>query len=88
MDKKHILEQALNDYTKYCQGFGFPGKQDDSYIMTPLLGVGKDKLKFFHQGSTLLDQINAFDRAETDGPYIGQINLIQVSSFCGSNGLL
>ncbi len=88
MDKKHILEHALNHYTEYCQGFSFPGKQGDGYIMTPLLGVGKDRMKFFHQGSTLLDQINVFDQAETDGPYIGQINLIQVSSFCGPNGLL
>lgn len=88
MDKKHLIKHALNPYTQYCQGFAFPGQAGDAYIMTPLLGVGKDKMKFFHQGSTLLDQINAFDQAETDGPYIGQINLIQVSSFCGPCGLL
>jgi len=39
-------------------------------------------------GSPVLDETNAFDLAEARGPYMGQINLIQVSSFCGPLGLI
>ena len=36
----------------------------------------------------MLDEIIAFDKAEVDGPYIGQLNMSIVSSFCGPQGLI
>ena len=85
MNKQAILDGALSVYSKNCNGFGGGG---NNYILTPLLMVGKDKIRFGHQGSAILDEINAFDLAETESAYIGQLNLIQVSSFCGPQGLV
>lgn len=50
--------------------------------------VTKTEKQFFHDGSTVLDQINAFDLAEIANANIGQINLIKVSSFCGPGSLI
>jgi len=40
------------------------------------LGVGVTDVRFSHKGSKLLDEINAFDLAEIDGPYIGQLKYV------------
>lgn len=88
LNKQSVLDAAISPFEEYCNGFGSPGNIGTSYIMTPLLAVGKDRIKFSHQGSTRLDEINAFDLAEVETAYIGQLNLIQVSSFCGPQGLV
>lgn len=88
LNKQAILDAALSPFEDYCNGFASPGNSGNSYILTPLLAVGKDKIRFAHQGSTRLDEINAFDLAEVETAYIGQLNLIQVSSFCGPQGLV
>jgi histidine decarboxylase len=88
LNKQAILDAALSPFAEYCNGFGSPGSSGNSYIITPLLAVGKDRIQFTHQGSTRLDEINAFDLAEVEAAYIGQLNLIQVSSFCGPQGLV
>ena len=87
MNKQTILDAAISPFDEHCNGFSFLGN-NNSYILTPLLATGKDKIKFVHQGSTCLDEINAFDLAEVESAYIGQLNLIQVSSFCGPQGLV
>ncbi|MEN8221176.1 MAG: histidine decarboxylase, pyruvoyl type, partial [Pseudomonadota bacterium] len=87
MNKQAILDAAVSPFAEYCNGFSF-GNNGNCYILTPLLAVGKDKIKFTHQGSTCLDEINGFDLAEVEAAYIGQLNLIKVSSFCGPQGLV
>jgi histidine decarboxylase len=82
-----ILTNAVSPHSLYCEGFG----NNDSrgcYINTPLIATGTAKLKGTYDRSLVLEQIQAFDTAQAEGAYIGQINLIQVSSFCGPNGLV
>lgn len=83
-----ILESALSPYEEYCDGYGNYGASGNGYVLGLVLGVGKDKVKFSHPGSSILDKINAFDLAEVDSAYIGQLNMSIVSSFCGPQGLI
>jgi histidine decarboxylase len=86
-DVSRILSNAASTHALYCEGFG----NNDSkgcYINTPLIAAGTAKLKGAYDRSLVLEQIQAFDTAQAEGAYIGQINLIQVSSFCGPNGLI
>jgi len=57
-------------------------------VLGSVLVTGKDQIKFSNEGSQVLDEINAFDIAERNGPYIGQLNMSTVSSFCGPQGLI
>ncbi len=86
--KIYNLNNAISPYNDYCDGFGCPGSSGNSYILGLVLGVGKDSIKLSHPGSSVLDEINAFDLAEVDSTYIGQLNMIIVSSFCGPQGLI
>ncbi|HMK34836.1 MAG TPA: histidine decarboxylase, pyruvoyl type [Desulfomonilaceae bacterium] len=86
-DVARILKSAVSPYAFHCEGFG----NNDSkgcYINTPLIAGGTAVLKNTYDRSLVLEQIQAFDTAEAEGAYIGQINLFQVSSFCGPNGLI
>jgi len=78
--------EGISPYHTYCDGFASPGAAGTKYFVGLALGVGKAPITLSHAGSSLLDSINAFDRAEVDDVYIGQINMITVSSFCGLNG--
>ncbi|GAB4287077.1 MAG: histidine decarboxylase, pyruvoyl type [Candidatus Dojkabacteria bacterium] len=86
--KVELLKNAISPYAKYCDGYGNLGSSGDAYILGLTLGIGVVKKEFSHPGSTMLDQINAFDTAEIYGPYLGQINMSVVSSFCGLRGLI
>ncbi len=83
-----ILEKSISPYEKYCDGYGNTKSSGNSYLLGFVLSTGKTKKQFYHDGSKMLDEINAFDIAETKGPYIGQINMSIVSSFCGPQGLI
>lgn len=78
--------QAFSPYSQYCDGYGNPGSVGNNYLTSFVLCAGVADIKFRHPGSDVLDQINAFDKAEVDDTYIGQINMITVSSFCGPQG--
>jgi histidine decarboxylase len=82
------VNEAISPYENYCDGYGNPGSSGKGYFVGLALGVDKAKLKFNHIGSDRLDGINAFDRAEVSDVNIGQINMINVSSFCGPQGLI
>jgi histidine decarboxylase len=60
----------------------------NTYFLGINLAVAKVKQELSHEGSNTLDEINAFDLAETTTAYIGQINMIKASSFCGPNSLI
>lgn len=85
---KKILETAISPYEEYSEGYGNIGASGNGYILGVTLAATAVKRQFTHVGSQMLDEINAFDTAETHGPYIGQINMSTVSSFCGPQGLI
>lgn len=82
-----ILQEAQNSEEGYSIGFN-AGVQSKHYIMGVNIAVSKQKQQFCHVGSDLLDHINVFDKAETEVAYMGQINMIKVSSFCGPEGII
>lgn len=82
--KEKILQLSISPYDNYCVGYSGQGR----YITALVMGIGAFKEKFSHVGSDLLDSIVAYDRAEADDAYIGQINMSIVSSFCGPEGLI
>jgi len=79
-----ILRSAVGPHDAYCVGF----RGDGTYVIAMVLGHGAFPKTFTHPGSDLLDGIIAYDRAEIDGPYLGQINMTTASSFCGPMGLI
>ena len=84
---KKILKFILGSEDKYCEGFG-PSAKSKHYILGLNLAIGKVKKFLGHEGSKILDEINAFDKAEITETHLGQINMMQVSSFCGPTGIL
>ncbi len=82
--KNKIISSAISPFNQYCTGY--PGVKN--YITALVLGIGSFKKTFSHPGSNLLDSIMAYDKAETDSAYLGQINMSIVSSFCGPQGLI
>ncbi len=84
VSKDKILSSSLSPHKRYCTGY----RGEGPYISTLVMGVGAFKKSFSHPGSDCLDKIVAYDRAEIDGAYIGQINMSLVSSFIGPQGLI
>src|SRR5690606_19271134 len=87
-NKDVLLQNAISPYENYCDGYGNLSSSGNSYILGLTLGIGVAKKQSSHHGSKMLDEINAFDLAEVSGPYIGQLNMSIVSSFCGVQGLI
>lgn len=91
MDERQKLENiknAISPYEDLCEGYGNSGSSGNSYVLGINLGIGVTKKQFSHKGSKMLDEINAFDLAEVDAAYIGQLNMSIVSSFCGPQGVI
>lgn len=82
--KEKILNKSISSHGNYCAGYHGTG----GYIITPVVSIGSFKESFSHDGPDILDFILAYDKAESDDVYIGQINMIVVSSFCGPEGLI
>ncbi|MDJ0707730.1 MAG: histidine decarboxylase, pyruvoyl type [Leptolyngbyaceae cyanobacterium MO_188.B28] len=77
-----INKTAISPYDYYCDGYACPGAQGNGYISVVKVATGKvEKTDDF-----LLDGIVAYDRAEANDAYIGQINMETASSFCGVAG--
>ncbi|MDI6830153.1 MAG: histidine decarboxylase, pyruvoyl type [Actinomycetota bacterium] len=83
-DPREILASAVGMEDDYC--VGFPGR--GGYCIGLVMGIGITRKTFSQAGSELLDAIVAYDEAEVEDTYIGQINMITVSSFCGPRGLI
>lgn len=82
------LREAISPYNQYCDGFKSPGGSGKGYISSLILSIGKVPRLFSHRSSGVLNSILAYDNAETNSTYIGQINMTIVSSFSGPNGLI
>lgn len=85
-DVKNILRNAISPYQAYCSGASIGSSK--GYVVMPVLSTSSVRLCYSHAGSTLLDEIIAFDKAEAAQANLTQTNMIAVSSFCGINGLL
>jgi histidine decarboxylase len=77
-----IAFNPVSRYRRYCDGHGSQGALGPGYINalkleTATVTGGKGEI---------LDQIVAYDRAERNGAYMGQINMVAASSFCGPEG--
>lgn len=79
-----IVKGAIGPFEKHSDGYGNPGASGLGYISVLTLETGMAAADLNRKINNLLP----FDKAEAAGTYIGQINLIQASSFAGPNGLV
>ncbi len=77
-----IDKTAISPYSRYCDGYARPGAQGNGYVCVLKVATGT----VAKTSDFLLDDIVAYDRAEANGAYIGQINMETASSFCGLAG--
>jgi histidine decarboxylase len=82
--KNKIIKKAISPYDNYCVGYSGKG----GYLTALVMAIESFEKKFSHPGSTNLDSIISYDKAETNESYLGQINMQIVSSFCGPEGLI
>lgn len=81
---RDIVRSSIGPDDQYCVGYTGRG----GYCIALVMGIGVAGETFARHGSERLDSIVAYDRAEVDDAYIGQINMIIVSSFCGPQGVI
>lgn len=82
MELKDIVDGAIGPFESYCDGYGNAGPSGLGYISVLKLQTGKVKSDM----DVGLEAIVSYDRAESLGTYVGQINMVTASSFCGLNG--
>lgn len=94
---KIAVRDIIGNWDNYCSGYLDHGVQGSGYICPIVLSVGvkrsvltypKSVLSELHSDPEILKGIDLFDLAEGIGPYLGQIDVITVSSFCGPSGYL
>jgi histidine decarboxylase len=73
-------------YREYCEGYFASASPNYMLGISVKAAVVDNSLTC--PGSTLLDEINAFDLAEVQGANLGQLNITTVSSFCGPCGVI
>lgn len=79
--------EPISNFDRYCTGI-ISQPTENKYITGLVLSVAKVKRTFEHHGSKTLDAICAFDKAEAAEAYLGQTNIIYVSSFCSPNSYI
>ena len=79
-----IDKTAIGPFQNYSDGYGNPGATGNGYISVLKVSTGAVE----KTDDALLDGIVAYDRAEANDAYIGQINMVTASSFCGLAGAL
>src|SRR5436190_12700677 len=83
MSLPDVVDGAIGPSTKYCMGYLNPGASGQGYISTLKLSTGLVKVAGLDPGT---EGIVSYDRCEKNDAYIGQINMLTASSFCGVNG--
>lgn len=79
-DAAKVIEQAIGPSKEFCMGYMNPGAPDGrGYISTMKLSVGTVDVKGL---DAVTENIVSYDRCEKNDAYIGQINMLTVSSFC------
>lgn len=84
MDSRKLANGAVGAFDDYCAGYLNPGASGLGYIAALKISVGKVKSDM-DEG---LENIVSYDTAEASDAYVGQINMLTASSFCGLNGLI
>ena len=79
---EEINSKAVGPFKRYCDGYGNPGADGAGYVSVLKVSTGTVE----KTDDNLLDGIVAYDRAEANDAYIGQINMETASSFCGLAG--
>jgi histidine decarboxylase len=79
-----VVNGAVGPFDSYCDGYGNPGSSGLGYVSVLKLQTGK----VLTDMDPVLEEIVSYDRAETLGTYVGQINMITASSFNGLNGVV
>ena len=82
MKAPRIEKLAISPFDDYCDGYGCPGAQGSGYVSVLKVSTGT----VAKTDDLLLDDIVVYDKAECVDAYIGQINMITASSFCGLAG--
>src|SRR3989344_7437701 len=82
--KSEIITKAISSNRQHCVGYLGQG----GYLTALIMGFGSFPKTFSHKGSEVLDSVLAYDRAEVEDIYLGQINMSLVSSFSGPEGLI
>lgn len=84
MDLKEIVEGAVGPFETGCDGYGNPGSSGLGSISLLTLDIGVARKRL----DTGLETIVAYDRSTVTGTYIGQLNLLQATSFSGVNSAI
>ncbi len=79
---EEVVNGAVGPFDDHCDGYGNAGSSGLGYISVLKLETGKVLMDM----DNVLEGIVSYDRAEASGTYVGQINMIAASSFCGLNG--
>ena len=82
MSAPEINKEAISPFAQYCDGYGCPGARGLGYVSVIKVATGSVE----KTSDSLLDGIVAYDLAEAEEAYIGQVNMITASSFCGIAG--
>jgi len=77
------VNRYTSEFRRHCQG----ASDTDRYFVAMNVSAGKVGTVSGGPGGKI-DEVLAFDRAESTGTYIGQVNAIRVSSFCSPHGLV
>lgn len=77
-----VINGAVGAFDDHCAGYLNPGASGLGYIAVLKLSVGTVTTDM----DDGLEGIVSYDRAEANDAYIGQINMLTASSFCGING--
>ena len=80
--QENIDKDAIGPFKHYCDGYGNPGAKGLGYVSVLKVSTGVIK----KTDDILLDSIVAYDRAEANDAYVGQINMLTASSFSGLAG--
>ena len=84
MNLSDIINGAVGAFDNNCAGYMNPGASGNGYIATLKLSVGSVESDMTEG----LERIVSYDTCETSDAYIGQINMLTASSFCGLNGAI
>jgi histidine decarboxylase len=80
-----VVNGAVGNFPANCMGYMNPGASGSGYIATMKLSVDAVPMDGLDPGA---GGIVSYDRCEKNDAYIGQINMLTASSFCGVNGAL
>ena len=84
MQLSSVINGAVGAFENHCAGYLNPGASGLGYIAAVKMSVGKVK----NNGNDGLETIVSYDGAEKNDAYMGQINRMNASAFCGLNGAL